>query len=169
MTLTRVRALIREDITAFAEHAAAFQGGSSGGLRRLSILLTPSLMCASLHRLAHWSWQTNRPRLAAALARLNQTMHKATIHPASQIGGGVYIPHTVGIVFHGQAGDRLVLFTGAVVLDARLADNVSLGTRAVVSGPVFVAAGVKVAPFAVVKVDVPPAVIAYARRARPNG
>jgi serine O-acetyltransferase len=171
MTLAAARRLIAGDIDAYAAHAADFFGLRAGLRRQIGILLTPSLLCVTLHRLAHWLWQRNARRTAHALARVNFLLHKAAIHPASRIEAGLYIPHTVGIVFHGEAGKRLTLYAGAVVDAAggeaacpHLADDVSVGARAVVAGAVRLGRGVKLSPLAVVRKDVPSSTVVTSAR-----
>lgn len=168
-TLAELRSDLREDIFAHSRHGAAFYAGHPGLLRRLSIFLSAPMLCAALFRFSHWAWRSGHVRIAWALSHCNQIVHRAALHPASRIGKGLYMPHTVGIVFEGHAGRNLVLFANAVVAGGErhphawtggedapiLGDDVSLGAFAVVSGRVCVGDRVRVAPCATLHSDVP--------------
>lgn len=160
---------VGEDILAHFRHGAAFYSGRPGLLRRLSILLSAPMMCTALFRLSHWAWCRGNRRIAWTLSNVNQIIHGASLHPASCIGVGFYLPHTVGIVFEGHAGRNLVLFASAVVAGGErhphawrgvdgvpvLGDDVTLGAFALVSGSLSIGDRVRVAPCAVVHADVP--------------
>lgn len=166
-----LRALWREvgrDIDAYAEHAADLAGRRAGRLRRISSFLTPPLSCAFFYRLSHWLWNRDCHKSAYLLGLINYLLHKADISPAAHIGAGLYIPHTVGIVFHGHAGDDLALFAHAIVCASgarpalsnpgpacpQLGNRVTVGAFSVVTGPVLIGDGVKIGAAAVVIEDI---------------
>ena len=168
-SLAELRRDIAEDILGHARHGADFYGHQLGFLRKLSIFFTPPMMCTALFRLSHWAWRYGYRRLAWGLGHLNQMLHGACLHPASRIGGGLYIPHTVGVIFEGHGGRNLVLFANAVVAAGKhhpqawtgdeksplLGDDVTVGAYAVVSGRPIIGDRVRVAPCATVQHDVP--------------
>ncbi len=101
------------------------------------------------------------------VARLNFLVHKAAISPVSDIGGGLYVPHPVGIVLDADAGSNLVLFANAIVsfggegpdraatpIRPRLGDDVVVGAYAIVVGDVTVGSGARLGAGAVVDADV---------------
>ncbi len=153
-----------EDMAAYARHAAVSMPARQGLLRRLSILLTPVLAAAGLYRLSHWLWSRRHRRGARCAAWINFLLHKVWIAPGSCIRGGLYIPHTPGVVFCGRAGAGLVLLVNAVVsgssavwgddraLDEcpQLGDDVKVGAGARVIGPITVGSGARLGPGAVV-------------------
>ncbi len=164
--------MMMQDVDAFALHAAGFAGRRPGWLRRASILLTPPLMCCAGYRLSRALWVLGLRRSAILVARLNLLVHKAAISPASEIGGGLYVPHPVGIVLDADAGANLVLFANAVVSGAieraaptaewvrpRLGDDVVVGAFAIVVGGVEVGSGARLGAGAVVDADVAPGAI----------
>lgn len=164
--------MMMQDVDAFARHAAGFAGHRPGWLRRTSILLTPPLMCCAGYRLSRALWVHGWRRSAMLVARLNLLMHKAAISPASDIGGGLYVPHPVGIVLDADAGVNLVLFANAVVSYAfdraapspsavrpRLGDDVVVGAYAIVVGDVEVGSGARLGAGAVVDADVAPGAV----------
>jgi serine O-acetyltransferase len=167
-TLAGVWQLLNADIAATSGYAADFFGKGMSLPRRISILLMPGVMCCALHRLAHWAWDRHWPGLARTLARLNYVLHKADISPAASVGPGLYIPHTVGIMFHGKAGKSLTLYAycqvsperlnppGSVRLDDAplIGDGVTIGAYSIVIGSLILGDGVRIGPQVVVKQNV---------------
>ena len=127
----------------------------------------PGTMCCALHRLAHWLWCKEWRRAAGLLARINYVVHKAEIAPGASIGPGMYLPHTVGVLFQAHAGSGLTLYTncqvaprratpacGAVPQDAPvLGNDVTIGAYAVVLGPARIGDAARIGPAAVVTGD----------------
>jgi serine O-acetyltransferase len=168
-----------EDMVAYARQAAEFLPPRPGLLRRVSILLTPPLICSGLYRLSHWLWSRRHRRSARFAAWINFLVHKAWIAPASCIGGGLYIPHTAGIIFCGRAGAGLLLLVNAVVSEhsaawgddralsecPQLGDDVSVGAGARVIGAITIGSRTRIGPGAVVTCRVPAGSIVVARGA----
>jgi serine O-acetyltransferase len=164
------RNLLKADLVHYAREAKAFQGDRPGRLRAIGILLTPSLMCCALHRLAHAAFRRGWTRAARAIARTNAIVHRTVIDPAAEIGPGLYIPHPTGVVFLGTAGANLSLYIFAFVspreptllygadskLCPRIGNDVSIGARAMVIGPVLVGDGSRIGPNAIANRDVAP-------------
>jgi serine O-acetyltransferase len=162
--------LVKSDVVHYAREAEAFQGGRAGMLRSLSILLMPSLLCCALHRLAHAAYRRGWIRSSCAIAWINEIVHHTVIDPAAEIGPGLYIPHTTGVVFRGIAGANLSLYSFAIVgpleptpfpggvdkLCPRIGNNVSIGALAMVLGPILVGDRSRVGPHVVVTSDVVP-------------
>jgi len=108
--------------------------------------------------------------LARAIARINTIVHHTVIDPAAEIGPGLYIPHPTGVVFQGAAGANLSLHTFAAVTPRepmpfsgggakrcpRIGNDVSIGMRAVVFGPVLVGDRSRIGPNVLVADDVAP-------------
>lgn len=153
--------LVGSDIDAALHYAAGFYEARKVSLaRRLSVLFMPGLLCCVIYRLAHRLWQHGWRRCALLLSRGNYVLHKAAIAPSCSIGAGMYLPHTVGVIFQAHAGRGLTLYTncqvvpqrftdpfGAVPDDApRLGDEVTIGAYAVVCGPLCVGDGARVGP-----------------------
>lgn len=159
--------MLMQDVDAFARQAAAFAGHRPGWIRRMSILFTPPLMCCAGYRLSRALWLHGWRRTAMLVARLNFLVHKAAISPASTIGGGLYVPHPVGIVLDADAGSNLVLFANAIVsfggegpartatpIRPRLGDDVVVGANAIVVGDIVVGSGARLGAGAVVDTGV---------------
>ena len=107
--------------------------------------------------------------IAQLIASFNYVVHKADISPASTAEGGLYIPHTVGIIFYGKAGKNLTLYARSLVapdflpktrtedisLWPTLGDNIIVGAYALVIGNVSVGNESIVAPQCVATKSVP--------------
>jgi serine O-acetyltransferase len=66
-------------------------------------LLEPALYFKGFHalqtyRLAHWLWVNGRSDFALTLQSLSSQVFQTDIHPAAQIGKGVFIDHATGVV-----------------------------------------------------------------------
>lgn len=168
-SLAALRGDLGADILACTRGASAFQSARISNLRKLSVLLTPSFLCSLLCRLSHWCWCKRMYAVARLFAGLNRIILRADIHPASRIGGGFYIPHTVGVIFEGHAGARLSLLAFSAVSEGQrhplawrgeptapvLGDDVSVGTYAVIHGAVRVGNRVRISQGTVVLRDIP--------------
>lgn len=129
-------------------------------LRYASLLLRPEIMAVLLYRLGHLFYTKNLKRVASFFHKLNLVFCGADINPASKIGPGCLIVHTVGTIISGIIGKNATLFAHAVIISndsyddlsstPRLGDNVALGALATVIGPVTVANNVIIAPFSLI-------------------
>ena len=178
--LGRLRHDLAADIDAYLLFAGTY--GDTGSLlgQRFSALLTPSVTACFLYRVSHWLYAKKWGRLAFAMAWCNCLVTRASICPASEIGGGLYIPHPVCVVFQGHAGRNLRLFSGAGATEVpptplhrhplrgfpTLGDDVMLGSKALVTGPVRVGSGCRIGINAVVRRDVPAGASVLAVRRR---
>lgn len=131
------------------------------------LLLDSGSQAVLLHRLAHFLFQKSVPVLPALIRRTNLFLTGADIYPSCQMGRGVVLIHSVGIVIADKAviGDCCEIF-GQVVLGGRgggreadgapvIGDNTVICIGARVLGPVSIGANVTVAAGAVVLTSVP--------------
>lgn len=143
------------DIRQVSAYSADFSGDSLRWTRKLSIAATPTMICCILYRVAHWFWVNGHPHLARSITWLNYVINKAIISPEANIGPGLYVPHTVGVVFQGHAGSRLTIYghgmvcsstpiVGRLAIDENcpvLGDDVVVGAHAAVVGPIHIGSG----------------------------
>lgn len=177
-----LKQLIKSDIAVFVGQASAFQEPRVSIVRSVSILLTPPLMCSAAYRLAHSLLQRRRYRLSWLVTLINRYVTGAYIHPESSIGPGLYIPHPAGVCFVGTAGRGLSIMAGGLasglighgsedssggVLSSspKIGDDVTIGARAKLLGPVAVGHSVLIASLAVVDMDLPAGARSYPPRA----
>ena len=104
------------------------------------------------------------PRMIAGVARL---LTGIEIHPAAQIGRGLFIDHGMGVVIGETAeiGDDVTLYQGVTLggtgfscgkRHPTVQDNVTIGSGAKLLGPITVGHGSKIGANSVVIHDVPP-------------
>jgi serine O-acetyltransferase len=149
---------------------ACTDGTGAHGLRYWAHLIVPSAFSAIIFRLAHWLHRTGWRRLAALATLCNQRLCGVSIHPASRIGPGLFIPHTVGVHLCCEAGRDLGAYPmvyvgpplwpgwmGELPADSpRLGDKVLVGANSAVVGGVTLGDGVLVGIQVVVQKDVAP-------------
>lgn len=107
--------------------------------------------------------QTHRLKpLAAVLYRLNAAVGHLVIGRGAELGPGLVILHSLGIVIntHVRAGKNLVLEHGVTIGAEKgrsplLGDNVFVGAGAKIIGPVRIGSDVKIGANAVVTTDLP--------------
>jgi serine O-acetyltransferase len=128
------------------------------GLHLLSVLLRPSLICLALYRLSHFFHLRGHRVMAGILYRLNMTLTGSDVSPISRIGPGCVIVHTLGTIIHGTVGENVLLFGFVSISSSEpppldlstapvIGNNVTLGTRVSVVGPVKIADDVSIAAF----------------------
>lgn len=144
------RQLLRSDIDRYlAERLPGVPASAHRPLRRLGALLTNEVMVVALHRLAHAAWQAGHRRSAATLAAVVRAVFKASLDPASAIGGGWFLPHPTGAVVQGRAGTGLTMYARSVLLAdgaARpwLGDGIVVAGMAGALGPARAGDGVRI-------------------------
>jgi serine O-acetyltransferase len=102
------------------------------------------------------------PVLPGIVRRLNITLHGLDIVPSIPIGGGLYMPHTVGTVVMAREIGRNVTLVSNVTIGMRdpkgfpvIGNNVYVGAGARVLGNITIGDGANIGANAVVLTDVP--------------
>lgn len=139
-------------------------------------LLDAGFQAVLLHRMAHTLRRWRVPVLPALCRRLSIALCGIDILPRAEIGGGLYIPHGVGLVVGGRTviGRDCTLLQGVTLGEARfdrlecprLEDGVTVGAGATVLGGVTVGAGALVGAASVVLEDVPAGAVVAGSPAR---
>jgi serine O-acetyltransferase len=134
----------------------------------LQVVLTyPGFHARQLHRLAHWLHESNVPFLPGFVAFVNRFVTGVEIHPAAQIGEGLFIDHGMGIVIGETAeiGDDCHLTQGVTLggtsnrrekRHPTLRNNVVVGAGAKIIGAVEIGDHVRIGAGSVVLTNVPP-------------
>lgn len=119
------------------------------------------------YRIAHWLWGQQREILAYHLQSRVSELFAVDIHPAAQIGAGVFIDHAHGIVI----GETAVIEDDVSMLHSvtlggtgkdggdrhpKIRRGVMIGAGAKVLGNIEVGEGARIAAGSVVLEDVPP-------------
>ena len=118
------------------------------------------------HRKANWCYRHNLKFLARWISQRSRRKTGIEIHPAAQIGRGLFIDHGMGVVIGEttQIGDNCTLYQGVTLggtgkdqgkRHPTLGNNVLVGAGAKVLGPFTVGDNARVAAGAVVLDAVP--------------
>lgn len=166
---------MRQDFARTVEECAP--GQALGTVRRLSHIVVPSAFCALIFRAAHCLHAKRHRRAAAVLTLLNRLLCGVTIHPASVIGPGFFVPHTVGVTFCGMAGAGLTIYPMGYVApdlfpgwfavpDADwpvLGEQVRIGTYAAIIGAVAIGDRATIGVQVVIRKDLAAGLSAHVR------
>lgn len=147
--------------------AAALERDPAARSRLEIVLCYPGLWAVWSHRLTHRLWQARLRLLARLLSQLTRTLTGIEIHPAAQLGPGLFIDHGMGVVIGetAEVGADVTLYhgvtLGGVSLEhgkrhPTLGERVVVGAGAKVLGPIQVGAGSRIGANAVVVKPVPP-------------
>ena len=159
---TRVMRELRDDIQAARERDPAARGADS-----FEILLTwPGVHAVLAYRVAHGAHEAGIPVAPRVIAHAARTLTGVEIHPAADIGQGLFIDHGAGVVIGetAQVGNNVTLYQGVTLggtgfqtgkRHPTIQDDVTIGSGAKLLGPIVVGAGAKVGANSVVVVDVP--------------
>jgi len=162
-TLSRVVKEVARDVKAASDRDPAARGVGPA-----EILATwPGVQAVLAHRVAHALHESGVPIVPRSLAMMVRAMTGVEIHPAAQIGDGLFIDHGMGVVIGETAeiGDDVTLYPGVTLggtgfatgkRHPTLEDNVTVGSGAKLLGPIRVGHGAKVGANSVVIHDVPP-------------
>lgn len=158
----RVSAEVRRDLRAARERDPATRHVSSF----LILLAWPGVHALLLYRVAHALHQAGVPGIPYVIASLARRRTGIEIHPAAQIGRGLFIDHGSGVVIGETAeiGDDVTLYQGVTLGGTGFQDgkrhptvgsHVVIGSGAKLLGPITVGSGAKIGANTVVIHDVP--------------
>lgn len=119
------------------------------------------------YRVANWLWKQQRQTLALYLQNRTSEMFQVDIHPAAQIGSGIFIDHATGVVIGETAvvGDDVSMLHGVTLggtgaqrgdRHPKIGKGVLLGAGAKVLGNIVIGDYAKIASGSVVLKPVPP-------------
>lgn len=147
MTFRETMELVRSDCEVY--NRFSLSDVKMTRLRYINLLMKPQMMTMLFHRLSHFFHVKGCRRLAHLFYLLNCSINACDIHPASEIGPGCIIVHTIGVVVFGRIGANAILFPRVVISAGRpsgelaeaptIGDNVSLGMMAYICGPIHIA------------------------------
>ena len=165
------------DIHAFARHTRVEK---LSWRKCLSCFMTPAIQVLVLYRLSHYFFIKGHGVIARFFYTLNLIIFGADIGIASDIGGGCYIPHTVGLGIYGDLGENIFIshqvgIGGGMISDADIGagsglpvieSDVYIGAKSSIQGPIRIGRGSLIGLHALVIKDVPPNTIAMGVPAR---
>ena len=155
-----VRDEIREDVDAVRQRDPAARSDAE------ILLLYSGVHAILAYRVAHKLYLSGHPLSARTVSQLARFMTGIEIHPAAQIGKGLFIDHGMGVVIGEttEIGDNCTLYQGVTLggtgkdcgkRHPTLGNNVLVGCGAKVLGPLTIADNCKIAAGAVVLTDIP--------------
>ncbi len=153
--------LIKEEINLVFERDPAARS------RAQVFFLYPGFKAIIMYRIAHKLYNNKRYFLADWLSKRTRKKTGIEIHPAAQIGKGVFIDHGMGVVIGETAivGDNCTIYQGVTLggtgkdkgkRHPTIGNNVTIGCGAKVLGPFSVGDNSKIAANAVVLNEIPP-------------
>lgn len=89
---------LRGDVAKLFSDAGTHEGRPSWRAALRRVLTRPGPLAVVLYRASNRLWHAGHPALAEGLWRLNLFVTGADIHPAAEIGGGLRLTHTSGLV-----------------------------------------------------------------------
>lgn len=139
-----------------------------GAVRLVVVQLfgSPGFRCTLLYRLSH-TLRLSLPVFGLLVSRLlcwfGRHWYGCTIASTARIGGGLILPHPLGIIIGGDViiGERAWIFQNVTVGGAPdkggmpvIGDDARIFAGAVISGPIKLGSGVRVGANSVVTMDV---------------
>lgn len=127
----------------------------------------PGFRALYRHRRIHWLYNHGFYWIAKRLAARTRFLTGVEIHPAAQIGEGVFIDHATGVVIGETTiiGNNVTLYQGVTLggtgknvgkRHPTIEDDCMIAAGAKVLGPITIGKGSKVGAGSVVLKDVPP-------------
>lgn len=129
------------------------------------LLCYPGFQALLLHRVAHWLYGLEISLIPRIISYWSRFLTGIEIHPAAQIGKGVFIDHGIGVVIGETAkvGDYVLLYQGVTLggtgkeigqRHPTLGRNVIVGAGAKILGNIKIANNVRIGANAVILRDV---------------
>ena len=107
--------------------------------------LHPRVMPVALVRLAEILNRNGWGRLAKLVAMINVVIFGLEVSPKVSIGGGLFLPHTVGtVVGADRIGENCTILQGVTLGAAEMDLVYTRSTRPIIGNNVFIGAGAKV-------------------------
>lgn len=145
----------------------AFQNDPAARSKFEVLLCYPGIHALWLHRISHSLWKRRWITLSRFISHINRFLTGVEIHPAAQIGRGVFIDHGMGVVIGETAviGDGCLIYKGVVLggttiekvkRHPNLGQKVVVGSNACILGNITIGDYARIGSGSVVTKDVPP-------------
>src|SRR5919201_1951018 len=162
---------LRGDLARLFSERGTAQGRPSLGRALERAVTRPGPMALLLYRASHAMWRRGLELLAELLWRLNYFLTGADIHPGAEIGGGLRLTHTAGVVIGSgvRIGSNVTLLHGVTLGGSargwfdgvfedgfpEIGDDTEIMAGAAVLGPIKVGRGCFIGANAVLARDLP--------------
>lgn len=145
----------------------AFQSDPAARSKLEVLLCYPGIHALWLYRISHYLWRKGWIILSRSISHINRFLTGIEIHPAAEIGRGVFIDHGMGVVIGETAiiGDGCLLYKGVVLggttsektkRHPNLGKKVVVGSNACILGNITIGDYARIGSGSVVTKDVPP-------------
>ncbi len=164
MKLKHVRYLMHSDMARYAEEI----GVQLSLGKKISFFFLPCVCSLLIYRISHYFFSHNYYLIARFFYTVNLILFGIDIAPSSRLGSHVYIPHPVGVIIVGNAGDHCTFFAlagigggleetdiGAGVGLPVLGDYVTISASSKVLGPIHIGTNAEVGALSLAITDVP--------------
>jgi serine O-acetyltransferase len=170
----RCSSLFREDVQHWHDVWIGASSDRPGLLEAARLTWTHQpIQATALLRLAAFFHQQRVPVLPGLCRRFNIMVNGLDVASSVPIGGGLYIPHTVGTVVMAKSIGRRVTLVSNVTIGMRntvefptIGNNVYIGAGARILGAITIGDGAVIGANAVVMSDVPEGALAVGVPAR---
>ena len=126
-----------------------------------ALISYPGVHALISYRIAHWAWENGFCTMGRFVSHIGRFLSGIEIHPAAQIGRGVFFDHGMGIVIGETAeiGDNVTLYQGVTLggtsleggkRHPTLEEGVIVGAGAKILGPIRIGRNARVGSNAVV-------------------
>jgi len=133
----------------------------------MEVLLYQGFWAMFFHKIASRLFKFKLFFLSRAVSQYSRFLTGIEIHPGAQIGNGVFIDHGAGVVIGEtcEIDDNVTIYQGVTLggtgkdvgkRHPTIQKNVTIGTSAIILGPIIVGEGSKIGAGAIVIKDVPP-------------
>src|SRR5918997_5798152 len=144
-TLTRVAGEFRRDVAAVRDRDPAARGASAPEI----LAVWPGVHALLTHRVAHALDAAGLPVVPRGMAHAARVLTGIEIHPAAQVGEGLFIDHGSGVVIGetAEVGENVTMYQGVTLGGTGFAtgkrhptveDNVTIGSGAKLLGPITI-------------------------------
>src|SRR5215207_1945209 len=162
-TIRRVSGELRRDVAAVRQRDPAATGVSTAEI----LTSWPGVHALLSHRVAHALDAAGVPVAPRVVAYVSRSLTGIEIHPAAEIGDGLFIDHGLGVVIGetAEVAENVTIYQGVTLGGTGFAAgkrhptvecNVTIGSGAKLLGPITIGHGAKIGANAVVIHDVPP-------------
>ena len=166
MKFSELREVMSSDITRSAEAWSYNLTFTS----RIKLILMPAMSAVLLYRISHYFYKNNLKAVAWIVWAINLILTGAELMPSSEIGRGFMLGHPMGTIVAAKLGENVLLYGQAIIGGGMgdkekdvgagkglplLEDNVTVGIRATILGPVVIGEGAAISACAFVHKNVP--------------
>ncbi len=125
------------------------------------LILYPGVHALALHRVAHLLWKIKLSFLARLISQISRFLTGIEIHPAAEIGEGLFIDHGLGVVIGEttKIGNNVTIYQGVTLggtgahigkRHPTIGNDVVIGAGSKLLGPITIACGSKIGANSVV-------------------